>query len=415
MEYRLSVEKFCESKMFDSNGKLHHNNGYRFRLFPFVARRPSLPLEGCSLAGSFLCRIEGKIPQKLTAASLVEKMKANTDIQIGQEQLFCETIRHLFFQANGEVKTLNLQLLEQKIYIEPDESRIADKIAEYLVDVLGDKNILRESLEKAKRKICSDSNVLEAFVLSKLEYDDIKPNKQEISYFRITNSLKAVFEDDFVYLLENSTRAGEDLITLLELYFFTYTAQACLQLDLFGNAKRDHNIPLYFCLEWEKTSQSRLCFTEGWQKLQRASEKMFAHVITLEILNQTENDSEQVDYIRLAEMAEQADEEIGTRIDQITDCYRGGISDSIDMKKLEKRILPQEATATAIRYLFDSVRTQFVDVRKGPYGKYADQYKSYSCDKFLKSRGRSGQMLNLSTVSAAATPGGRPGPMWRRR
>lgn len=396
MEYKLSVEQFLGSKMFDSNGKFSHKSGYRFKLFPFVTHPSSMPvLELSSLAGDFLCRIEDKKPKELTAVSLVEKMKENTDIQIGQEDLFYETIRQLFFQADGTVRTLNLQLLEQKVCTEPAENRIA----EYLVDVMGDKNLLKKNIEKAKEKTRSDSNVLEELVLSKLEYNDIWSDKQEITYYRITNSLKAAFEADFAYVLESSVRAGEDLVTLLELYFFTYTAQASLQLSRFLDGDRDCNIPLYFCLEWEKTSQSRLCFTEGWQKLQKVIEKLFAHAIVLEILNQTEEDSEQVDYIRISEIIADTDldTKFGDQIDQMTECYRKAISDCREMAELKKESLPQGSTATAIKYLFDSVRVQFENTgRRGPYNSYAKKFESYCRHKFLKSRGRSGLILNLS-------------------
>lgn len=189
-------------------------------------------------------------------------------------------IRQLFFNPNGTVRPLNLELLEQVISNETSENRIA----EYLVDVLGDKAYLNAEVVKAKQKALTTSNVLEKLVLSKLQYEKRNSEDHELSYFRITNSLKGAFEEDFAYLLENPKRAREDLVSLLELYFFTYTSQASLQLNRFLDGERDENIPLYYCLEWEKTSQSRRCFTEGWPKLQSAIEKIFAHVVVLPTL-----------------------------------------------------------------------------------------------------------------------------------
>lgn len=395
MSYQISTEQFLSGKMFDSKGKFYHKSGYRFKLFPFVTQpnsEPVLDLE--TIVGTFLCMVEERTAKPISATELSDSLRKETDIEAGREELFNDMIRQLFFYPDGKVRPLNLELLEQVISTETSENRIA----EYLVDVLGEKSILCAEVTKAKNKALTTSNVLERLVLSKLQYDLKKPESNELSYFRITNSLKEAFEEDFAYLLENPKRAREDLVSLLELYFFTYTSQASLQLNRFLDGERDKNIPLYYCLEWEKTSQSRRCFTEGWPKLQSAIEKMFAHVVVLEILNQTEPGSELVDYISIAKMTqtETADLELSKQIDELTECYRKAITDCPEMKELSKEKTSQGYTADAIKYLFDSVRVQFENtVRERAYKSYANKFESY-CHKFLKSRGRSGLMLNIT-------------------
>ena len=395
MSYQISTEQFLSGKMFDSKGKFYHKSGNRFKLFPFVTQPNSEPvLELEPLVGTFLCMVEDRTAKAITASELSDLLRKDTDIEAGREDLFDDMIRQLFFNPDGTVRPLNLELLEQIISNETSENRIA----EYLVDVLGDKAILNAEVVKAKQKALTTSNVLEKLVLSKLQYEQGNSEDHELLYFRITNSLKGAFEEDFAYLLENPKRAREDLVSLLELYFFTYTSQASLQLNRFLDGERDENIPLYYCLEWEKTSQSRRCFTEGWPKLQSAIEKIFAHVVVLEILNQTEPGSELVDYIRIAELSQTdtADMEIGMQIDKITGCYRAAITDCPEMNVLTKETTSQGYTADAIKYLFDSVRIQFENtVRERAYKSYANKFESY-CHKFLKSRGRSGLMLNLT-------------------
>lgn len=66
---------------------------------------------------------------------------------------------------------------------------------------------------------------------------------------------------------------------------------------------------------------------------------------------------------------------------------------------LKKGLSSQSQTAASLQFLFDSVRTQFENtVRDRPYKSYASKYESF-CHKYLKSRGRSGFMLNLSEES----------------
>ena len=394
MGYKISIEQFKEGRMFDSKGKLSHQSGNRFKLFPYVTTKKTEPVLSLgTLAGVFLCTIEGKTVRELKAPDLSDMLKADFKIQTGQEYLFTEIIRQLFFNPDGTVRPLNLEMMEQST-----AKKSENKIAEYLVDVLGDKEELKQVVSKAKEKVAQSSNVLEKLVISKLIYEDLITGENELSYYQITHSLKEAFEEDFSYILENQNRFREHLIALLEWYYFSYTAQANLQLNRFLEGERDKNVPLYFCLEWEKTSQSRLCFTEGWQKLQKALVKMFAHVIVLEILNHTELGSEIVDYIRISEMTknEDIDIEISKQIDEITTCYREAIKDCSEMKELQKGSSSFSNTDASIRFLFDSVRVQFEKTdRDTPYNSYANKFISY-CHKYLKNRGRSGLMLNLT-------------------
>lgn len=395
MMYSIDTDQFYQSKMFDSKGKFYHKPGYRFKLFPFITRPNSAPvLELRQLIGLFLCQIEGKKNEGFTVTELVDKLKEETEIDPGYDELFYETVKQLFFYPDQTIRPLNLQFLE-KI---PCKEKSEQKVAEYLVDVLGDKEKLKENLQLANENSFKKSNVFERIVIKKISS---KPNplEKEIPYFRIVNSLQKFFEEDFEYVLESPQRSREYLVELLEFYFFSYTSQTCMQLDRFLDGDREQNIPLYFCLEWEKTSQSRQCFTEGWQRLQRSIEKIFVHAVVLELLNQTEPDSEPVDYICIAELLRESpehDEVMASQIDEITNCYRNSITDCPVMNELSKKTSEQGKTADAIRYLFESVKIQFENtVRNRAYSSYKAKFESY-CHKYLKSRGRSGLMLNLS-------------------
>ncbi len=395
MSYEISIEQFKNGKMFDSKGKLSHKSGNRFRLFPFVTQPNSDPVLSLgNMIGTFLCMVEGKTVQKLTATGLSDMLKTDFKIQPGQEERFSEVIRQLFFYSDGTIRPLNLEMLEQKTANETSEIRIAD----YLVDVLGDKKYLQKVVNDAKERIAVSSNVLENLILSKLKHEKNDLIEHGLPYYRITHSLQVAFEEDFAFILDNPKLSREYLVPLLEWYFFSYTAQASLQLNRFLQGEADRNIPLYFCLEWEKTSQSRLCFSEGWQKLQKVLEKNFAHVIVLELLNHTEPGSDMVDYIKLSKITQDSNDDIkiSKQIDELTDCYRRAIMDCPEMKELKKKDSTFGQTDASVHFLFDSVKSQFENTgRARAYNSYANKFISY-CRKYLKSRGRSGLMLNLT-------------------
>lgn len=398
MIYTLSVDSFNNTFAVKENGaKLTHFSGKKFKLFPFIANNNSDPIKDLNvLIGRYLSQIEQKEPMLITAEELIDKLKDDDeiDIALGMDGIFDQVVRHMFFDRDGKIRPINLRMLAQIPCVESNECKLAD----YLVDVLGDVNILKKYIASASERIDLQSNALERFAASKLE---TKPLSRKIGneYQRITNAVQQKFEVDFEYILGARNRTRDYLIPLLEFYYFTYTAQAALELNRFLDGERNKCIPLYFCLEWEKTSQNRHCFSEGWNTLQDALKRIFAHAITLEILNQTEDGVEPVDYIKLQELiscAPEEDHRIAEQIKVLTDCYRKAITDCPEMAELSRKDFPDSETAAEIRFLFESVRLQFENtVRNRPYTSYAEKFEEYS-RKYLKRRGRSGMMLNLS-------------------
>ena len=398
MIYQLSVDSFNSTFAVKENGThLTHFSGKRYKLFPFIANNNIEPVMSLQkLVGRYLSQIQGKEPIPISADELITKLKTddNTTIDLGMEGIFDQVVRHMFFDKEGNIRPINLRMLAQ---IPCDESSEC-KLADYLVDVLGDSKHLKSYMTNADSKLAQQSNALEKFATSKLESKPFT-RKAGDEYQRITDAVKDRFEADFEYILGARNRTRDYLIPLLEFYYFSYTAQAALQLSRFLDGDREHCIPLYFCLEWEKTSQNRRCFTEGWNLLQDAVDRIFAHAIVLEILNQTENGSEPVDYITLRELVNSApgeDHRIAEEIRVLTDRYRYAISDCAEMQELKRADNPTEETAAEVKFLFDSVKCQFENTpRARPYSSYADKFEEYS-RKYLKRRGRSGMMLNLS-------------------
>ena len=135
--------------------------------------------------------------------------------------------------------------------------------------------------------------------------------------------------------------------------------------------------------------------------LQKAISRIFAHAITLEILNQTDCGwNEPVDYIKLQELVNSVpgeDHRISEEIKVLTDCYRRAITDCPEMTELSRRQSPDGETAAEINFLFNSIRIQFENTsRNRPYSSYAQKFEDYCRRKYLKRRGRSGMMLNIS-------------------
>ena len=399
MSYKLSADTFDSTFAVKEKGsKLTHNSGKRFKVFPFIANNNSPIIYDLDvIVGRYISQIEEMVPEKISVEELTEKLKEETSIDAGMDELFQQMVRHMFFDKDGNIRPINLRMISQI----PCEETNACKIADYLVDVLGDKCYLHSCIKEAFDKIEEQSNVLEKFAMTKLKAKPL-PQTSAIPYQRITTAVQQKFESDFKYVLGARNRTRDYLIPLLEFYYFSYTAQAIMQLDRFMDGDRAHCFNLYFCLDWEKTSRNRLCYQKGWSVLQAALNEIYAHAIVLEILNQTEEDCGPVDYIRLKEFVQTADNDnedhrIAEEIKALTDRYRKAINDCPVMKGLERpKAVETGETEAEVKFLFKSVKTQFENTdRTRPYSSYADKFKKYS-QKFLKSRGRNGMMLNLT-------------------
>lgn len=406
MKYTLSMDVFTHGKMFNSSGKFFHKIGNKIKLFPYITGTSDDAIIDLSpLIGAVLCGIEDVKPAQISPDELINNLEENTDIEPGDEDLFKETMQTLFFDSQDRIRPLSLKMLEQ---IPCDDNARCRDLVKYLVDVLGNKQELKDSLQDSHKNSLNSGNVLEKLVLSHLEGSTIfnkkdQLTKTDIPYFRVINSLNRVFVSDFKYVIQNQRRAKEYLVKLFEFYYFTYTAQTILQLNRFFEGEREKIVPLYFCLNWEKTSQSRRCFERGWQVLQRSTEKMFAHVVTLELLNHTSDESVKVDYIGLKEIVDanlNSDGKIAEEIIQLTEVYKQLITDcNKEMNEIElhNENSGTSKTAEAVKYLFNHVKTQFENsTRERAYNSYSSKFENFCKEKFLKKRGRSGWMLNLS-------------------
>lgn len=99
MSYRLSVDSFDSTFAVKEDGsKLTHFSGKRFKLFPFIANNNSAPIYDLdTIVGRYISQIEKISPEKLTVDDLTEKLKEDTSIDVGMDELFHQVIKHMFF------------------------------------------------------------------------------------------------------------------------------------------------------------------------------------------------------------------------------------------------------------------------------------------------------------------------------
>lgn len=417
LKYIFDEKKF--ESTFIQGEKLIHSRK-KIKCFPYITKKEESINDFDNVTGMYLCNLENKKPKKITIEDILDKIITSVIFKNEKDkEIFKEVIKKLYFDSNGNIIKNNLYTIKQGSYKETflnkktEKNRdnieinkiqgVENKIASFLSCVLGDHKKIREILDNLEENINS-YNICERLLINIIK-DNMETANNNIYFTKIFKGLDKVYCEDFKYIIESPELTKEYLQLLLEFYYFAYTAQTSLQLNRMEYGDREKIIPIYFTLEWEKTSKSRKCYSCGWSHLHKCTEEIFAHVNTLELLNQVksfEGDSNYFfDYINLKELAEKSEENdlfIANQIFKIKDTYKiylELLDEGLDLKITESNISLK--TIKNYRELFKIVKKQFIETgRHKPYVEYPFELIEFYKNKFYKNRGRNGGVLNLS-------------------
>ncbi len=399
MEYLLSEESFNQTFGIENAADgtplqlKHHSPGQRIRLFPFKTHRESPELS--LIVGEYLRFFEEDIPS-IDRNELKERISDHVQTEKPQE-LF-QIISELYFEKNDAGEYLLRPLNVEFMSTIPCENKYC-RLAYYLASTLGTYNEVRSSIEKNRTTQHNKCNVLEKFLISEFHKTEASEGTSITEkFFKVIDCLDGCFNEDFEYIVSSESRSREYLLELLSLYYFTYTVQSELQLNRFFEGERDQLSPIYFCLEWEKTNQNRLCYKQGWKFVNEALTKMFSHANVLEMLNQTNSTTDEpIDYIRLNELISEGmlnDFQVAAQIREISNIYVKHIVDCPEIAAIDYEDF-SSPTEKEIHHLFKCVEKQFELKRSGPRDKYKACFTDF-CKTYLQNRGRSGDMLCIS-------------------
>ncbi len=385
--------------MGEDGESFKHAPSHKIRLFPYVANNNATIVTSLSVViGEWLRLVREQNTGCETADNTINKIMdlVECDDQIKNDLL--SIIKTLFWDEHGRIRPSSV---ESMAYI-PCTDVSEQKTAQYLSSVLGEHEVLKRLVNAAVLRADTQFNVLEKAVLNALK-TDVQTDAVLEPYFRLHNAPMHIFTDDLKFVLESSSRTKEYLIELLEWYYFFYTSQASLYLQRFESGNREEIIPLYFCLDWEKTNKARECYKSGWQWLQRAIQMQFCHAITLEILNQNPS-GEQFDYVDIHELIsrEGNEQEVADQIRELCEMYRYAIQCMSSQKECEdfnalERDVELGPVFSEIHYLFESIKIQFLNTSRGrANNSYVKNFTDFCIKNVLKYRGQNGYMLNLT-------------------
>ena len=393
----LDPEMMKKTFLMGENGtNFTHKSAQHIKLFPFTANNTATIITSFSaVIGEWLrlaCN-QNKVPESMEA-TLSKLADSMDDIGAYEKEQLLQIARSIYWD-DDEKHSLRPKSITTMCYI-PCDDQTALKTAQYLYSVLADNEKLSNVVNQAAEHAIKEVNVLEKAVFEALQAK-IEPPAPIDPYYIVHLAPQKIFMKDLKFILKNTARTKEYLVDLLEFYHFFYTSQTCLALSRFEHGDRYEIVPLYFSLDWERTNKARECYRSGWQQLLPAIKQQFYHAVTLEILNQNPT-GEQFDYIALRDYVQKTgmEEEVAAQIRCVCDLYRNAISDCSELNDLQKN--EQLGTVfSEVNYLYESVRTQFRNTGRGRVSDgYVKHFETFCHDRFLKSRGASGLMLNIT-------------------
>ena len=397
MKFILSPEMMKKSFSINENGKgFTHRSAQAIKLFPFTANNMTTIVTTFSnVVGEWLRLASGQETVPESMETTLSKLADSVDDVSDEEKEQLLRIAQNIYWNDDANHSLRPQSIIAMRYISCND-QAEHKTAEYLYSVLGSNQELKNIVQQAIEQATKGSNVLEKAVFESLEAKNC-PLEKISPYYVVHFAPQKMFIKDLAFVLKSSVRTKEYLIKLLEFYYFFYTSQTCLTLSNFQHGDRGQIIPLYFSLDWEKTNKARECYKSGWQRLLPAIKQQFCHAITLEILNQNPEGGK-FDYIALRDYVNETGEEqeVAEQIQCVCERYRNAITDCIELKDLQKneQLGP---VFSEVDYLYRSVQTQFKYTERGRVSSaYAKHFDDFCHKHYLKFRGASGSMLNIT-------------------
>ena len=388
----LDIKKFEEVfKLDDTNKTRKISTQDAIRIFPFTTNKDIVD-DFYKVLGAIIRNIKelSSAKDKITIENLKDyvigiKKNLNDDISNFELELI---LKNIYFDEEGTLKKNSSKLL---LYSESNNTIL--KTAQYIQDVLiNDKKELIEEIEKNEIVSVLDEIFYEA--LPPLE----KTVRNEEDFINFCPSISTVFQEDLTYLINSKYFTIDNLVKLLEFYFFTYTSQTLLKINHRLNADRESVEPTYFALDWEKVSYLRKSIDVGYKLIINSLEKAFSNVALLQIVNCNDNDNK-IDFVALKELyqtfSDDEKKEYKEKLLKIFDIYRDSIRP--DGKSFEKSVSSEDDLDTIIECFYSYIYFQVLNSeRKAPAGRYVKDFKDFAEKNFVKFRGRLGQTLNIT-------------------
>ena len=402
-------------EVYLKDGNLSHKTGHRIKLMPFRTKF----LDACTsdfqsfqgivgecfrlsndkgFGKDFNTNKESSFKKKLRNHILKEVIdKVNST----NKDEFKDIVINLFFEEDGGLIKFNKQVLPYMNFIH-DHAQL-NETARFFYEIFLD----AETLNGTELTDSNNDNLFYQLIVDCLpELKTKKTNDSPHKYANLFEEIKVQFLSDFKFLASNEEAFLKHIEDLFKYYYFFYLTQLAHRLNSFGNSEQVK--PMYFSMDWEILSESRMAYQYGWKKLSYDLEGLFAHANTIELLNYiTINGDGLGDYYNVKQLwlhlSSQEQKELIEKIKETSKFYTDHIHGfyagenwekcELEIKSFLERHSEKYTDELSIELVsfFKRVKYQFDNSeRKAAHDRYGKWLNSFCKVNYTKTRGRLG-------------------------
>ena len=322
------------------------------------------------------------------------------------KDVFKDVINSFYFEKNDNNENNSVSLLRYQ------QASKAKDFGKFIADVFLEEN----TKEKFKEVFDNDENPLDEIVSkSYLGLQILKALKTEKEYSRIFSTdlddLFIIMNRDFISALNGRHDVVGDMEFLLTYYLFVYLSQIALRLDNDLEGRLPDENKVYFKMAKEPVSEDRDCVLQGWKKIERKTNKIFKHLIVLNMLNCHDNAIKYFTYsdiynlyIGKPDERNNINEALDYIINQYTQVYKHDTDTpgvEVDFSLIDYSIEDlndEEMIKAKVQYLYKCVSLQLDNktYRQNVVSYVAGNYNHILKMRFVKSWGQLGHMLIIN-------------------
>lgn len=404
-------EDFCQilTESYCSKGKFQHRRAALVRLFPYVTTSPSSHVEEefASCWG-----IGGELSRRITGVQKAKRLNINaiedplkTTIETRDFYHLLDVVRRVAFDENGAVSAFAVSAIPYLDFAR--ENATLREMGSYLYDIFFGTASFEEKINPFEQY--SGRNVLHDLIHKCLPpLAELGKGDSPQTYHIINVGLKDVFSKDWLFLCENKSILHTYYPEFLKLYLFIYQIRAVERLSSFFHDKPLD--PIFFTVDWESCSTSRIAYRGGWRRVEPKIKTLFSQVNCLEMLNhiRAEGLNSPFTYQELSHWNSVATPEAKAlfvdQLQHLISFYKSQIAGLANGKKWAgwDAYAPfsseyQDKLLNLAHVFFKMVDCQFRNSqRSAPASKYANWLIQFATLNFIKRRGRIGNTLAFS-------------------
>lgn len=267
---------------FDNKIKFNHLNS----MLPFTTRkneRVDFKNNGfLPIVGALARLVSNKDVDSIDINSVIENVLGNEEFEYeSKDEYVITSLIKEYLNNNNLNNLIHPKLLLFLPLSNSDEQKGEIKAAQFLNKIFF-KNIDFAGVINSETGEVS-SNILLEFITDNL--NELADGKNDAVYY-MPDSLKGIidiFEEDFNFLLEHKSYLIHHIDLILAYYYFFYLTQFSLKADM--NQYSSEIEELYYLLDWESVSKSRIAISNGFNKVRNSLDGLLRNIDIMEHMN----------------------------------------------------------------------------------------------------------------------------------